>query len=635
MNRRDFIQTTGLTAVAAIAAGSTVAVAAETETPKAEVAVKTLPPRSEVKESDTWDLSKLFPDDKAWEDAFVAWQKKLDGYAAFRGHLGDSAEKLAECITFDLDLSRMGERLGVYAHLKVAEDQANGVYQRMMGRFMQVASKAGQVSSFIRPEILAIPSEKMDEFLASPALAPYKLLLARIIRFKPHTLDDKEERLLAMLGEFESTPSQIFHQLADTDIKFGAVKNDKGEMVELSNGSLSAFLDSPDRNVRKTAFHQFYAQYKAHEHTLAGTFAAAVTRDTFNARARNFKSALEGAMFPDNVPVAVYDNLIASVHRQLPALYHYYEVRRRKMGLKDIHFYDIYAPILAKKRTHRTWDQAVDTIEAALAPLGGQYVQTITAGLRGRWCDRYENRGKQSGAFSQGCYDGDPHILISYQPDVLDSMFTLAHEGGHSMHSYLSCKNQPYAYFDYTLFVAEVASTFNETLLSRYLIEKAQDKQERAFILNHEIDTMRATIFRQTMFADFEKLAHASAESGEPLTLDRIKQIYHSRLALYFGPDFALDADLDLECFRIPHFYRTFYVYKYATAISAAIALVDRVVGGGEKELNDYLTFLKGGCSKDPLDLLRSAGVDLEKPDCVDAALVRFDKLVKELDSLI
>lgn len=634
MNRRDFLQSTGLTAVAAVAAGSTVAVADEPK-PADQAPVKQLPARSQVKESDTWDLSKLFPSDKAWEKGFAEWTKRFDGYAAFRGHLGDSPEKLAECITFDLDLGRAGERLAVYAQLRTCEDQANSTYQRMMGRFMQEASKAAQASSFIRPEILAIPTEKIDEFLASPVLAPYKLMLTRIIRFKPHTLTTSEERLLAMLDEFEGTPSQIFHQLADTDIKFGAVKNEKGELVELSNGALMAFLDSPDREVRKTAFHQYFAQYKAHEHTFAGTFSAAVMRDTFNARARNFKSALEGALFPDNIPATVYDNLISSVHRALPALYRYYDVRRRKMGLNDIHFYDIYAPILANKRTHRTWDQAVDTIEAALAPLGNEYVQTLCAGLRGRWCDRYENRGKQSGAFSQGSYDGDPHILISYQPEVLDSMFTLAHEGGHSMHSYLSCKNQPYAYYDYTLFVAEVASTFNETLLSRYLIEKAEDKQQKAFILNHEIDSMRATIFRQTMFADFEKMAHASAESGEPLTLDRIKQLYHDRLALYYGPDFKLDADLDLECFRIPHFYRTFYVYKYATAMSAAISLVDRVVSGGPKELNEYLGFLKGGCSKDPLDLLRGAGVDLQKPDCVDAALARFDKLVKELDSLI
>jgi oligoendopeptidase F len=633
MDRRGFLQTTGLTAVAAVAARSVVAAPEATKTDDAPV--KKLPLRSEVKESDTWDLSRLFANDDAWEKAFTAWTKKLDGYAAFRGHLADSAEKLAECITFDLDIARAAEAIGVYAQLKTCEDQGNSTYQRMMGRYMQVASKAGQVSSFIRPELLAIPTEKMNEFLASPALAPYKLHLTRIIRFKPHTLTDNEERLLAMSEELAHTPSQIFHQLADTDIKFGFVKNEKGEMVELTNGSFSAFLDSSDRNVRKTAFHKFYEQIKAHEHTLAATLGAAITRDTFEAKARNFKSALDGAMFPDNVPTVVYDNLIASVHRQLPALHHYYDVRRRKLGLKDIHHYDCYVPLLPNMRVSRTWNEAVDTIVAALAPLGEEYCKTIGAGLRGRWCDRYENRGKQSGAFSNGCYDGDPCILISYQPDVLDSMYTLAHEGGHSMHSYYSAKNQPFAYYDYTLFVAEVASTFNETLMSRYLIEKARDKEERAFVLTHEIDTIRGTIFRQTMFADFEKLAHASAESGEPLTLDRFKELYNSRLKLYFGPDVTLDPELDLECFRIPHFYRTFYVYKYATAMSAAIALVDRVVNGGAKELNDYLTFLKGGCSKDPLDLLRGAGVDLEQPGCVDAALVRFDKLVKELDSLI
>jgi oligoendopeptidase F len=634
MDRRNFLQTTGLTAVAALATRSAVAQTA-VAAPETPPAVKKLPLRSEVKVSDTWNLSRLFANDEAWEKAFVAWQKTFDGYAAFQGKLGESAEKLAECITFDLDLSRAGDRLGVYAHLKVCEDQSNSVYQRMMGRFSQAATKANLAGSFIRPEILAIPQAKMDEFLASPALAAYKLLLTRILRFKPHTLSDKEERLLAMQAETADSPSLIFHQLADTDMRFGAVKNEKGELVELTNGSLSAFLNSPDRNVRATAFNQFYEQYKAYENTLAATFAAMVKRDTFNARARNFKSVLEGSLFPDNIPVSVYDNLLASIHRNLPALHHYFDVRRRKMGLKDIHFYDTYAPILAEQQMHHDWDQAVETIVAALDPLGSEYCKVIGAGLSGRWCDRYENRGKQSGAFSQGCYDGDPCILISYQPDVLDSMFTIAHEGGHSMHSYLSGKNQPYAYFDYTLFVAEVASTFNEALLNRYLLSRARDKKERAFLLNHEIDSIRQTIFRQTMFADFEKLAHASAESGEPLTVGRIKDLYNSRLKLYFGPDFKLDPALDLECLRIPHFYRTFYVYKYATAKSASIALAARVTGGGEAELNDYLTFLKGGCSKDPLDLLRGAGVDLEKPDCVDAALDHFGKLVQELDSLI
>jgi len=585
--------------------------------------------------SDTWNLSTLFPSDDAWEEAFAAWKKQIAGYAAFQGKLAESAEKLAECITFDLDVNRAGERLGNYAHLKVCEDQGNSVYQRMKGRFMQLASDAGQASSYIRPEILAIPSEKMDEFLQSPALAPYKRLMTQVLRFKPHTLSGKEERLLAMQSEMAGSPVQIFRQLNDTDMKFGTVKNDKGETIELSHAAYQAMLNSPNGEVRKNAFHKYYEQYTAHQNTLAATLCAQIQCDTYYAKARNFKSSLEAALFPDPVPVPVYDNLIASVHRQLPSLHHYYDVRRRKMGLKEIHHYDTYVPILSKMDSRHTWDEAVKIIVEALAPLGSEYCDVIGQGLRDRWCDRYENRGKQSGAFSNGSYDSNPFILVNYEPDVLESVFTLAHEGGHSMHSYFSCKTQPYAYYDYTLFVAEVASTFNETLLSRHLLENARSKQERAFLLNHEIDSIRATIYRQTMFAEFDKLAHASAESGEPLTVDRLKEIYHGLLALYFGPDFTIDPELDLECLRVPHFYRTFYVYKYATSMSAAIALVARVTGGGAKEVHDYLGFLKGGCSKDPLDLLRGAGVDLETPQCVDNALDRFGQLVKELDSLI
>jgi oligoendopeptidase F len=368
---------------------------------------------------------------------------------------------------------------------------------------------------------------------------------------------------------------------------------------------------------------------------LAASLGGSVQRDIYYAKARNYPSALEAALFPDQVPVSVYDNLIASIHRQLPALHRYYDLRRRKMKLKEIHHYDTYVPILAEQRTHYTWDEAVKVILAALEPLGSDYGGALRRGLESRWCDRYENRGKRSGAFSAGSYDGNPYILINYQPDVLDHVFTLAHEAGHSMHSYYSAKSQPYAYYDYPIFVAEVASTFDEQLLGRYLLSRARDKQQRAALLNRQIDAIRSTIFRQTMFAEFEKLAHASAESGEPLTLDRLKELYHGLLKLYFGPDFTLDAELDIECLRVPHFYRAFYVYKYATGMSAAMALVDRVTGGGRAELDDYLNFLKGGCSKDPLDLLRGAGVDMEKPERVDNALAQFGQMVKELDSLI
>jgi oligoendopeptidase F len=304
------------------------------------------------------------------------------------------------------------------------------------------------------------------------------------------------------------------------------------------------------------------------------------------------------------------------------------------MGLKEIHHYDTYVPMLPRLRTHHTWDEAVRLVLSAVEPLGNEYGTVLRGGYEGRWCDRYENRGKQSGAFSNACYDGHPYILMNYQPDVLDHVFTLAHESGHAMHSYFSGKTQPVAYYNYPIFVAEVASTFNEQLLSDYMLAHAQDKQERAFLLNRHIDAIRATIFRQTMFAEFEKLAHASAEAGEPLTLDRFKAIYHDLLRQYFGPDFTLDPQLDLECLRVPHFHRGFYVYKYATGMSAAMALVERI-HKGPQELNDYLNFLRGGCSKDPLDLLRGAGVDMEKPDRVDNALAQFGRMVEELDGLI
>ena len=632
MHRRKFLQTTGLGAAAAIVGRPAAATGANEAQP---APTKQLPKRSEVKPSDTWDLSSLFPSDQAWDEAFAAWQKRIDGYAAYSGRLAESPEKLAECLQFDLDMDRAGDRLGTYAMLKTSEDQANSVYQRMQGRFTQTASRAGQASSFIHPEILAIASAKMDEYLQAPVLAPYKLLLTRILRFKPHTLSEKEEKLLAMQSEMAGAAEHIFRQLNDTDIKFGTVKNEKRQPIELSHATFTGLLYSPDRDVRQAAFHTYYQQYTAHEHTLAASLNASVEHDVYYAKARNYPTALEAALFPDQVPVAVYDNLIASIHRQLPALHHYYDVRRRKMKLDQIHQYDTYVPILAKMRSRHTWDEAVKTVLTALKPLGSEYGGVLERGLNDRWCDRYENRGKRSGAFSAGSYDGNPYILMNYQPDVLDHVFTLAHEAGHSMHSYFSGKNQPFAYYQYSLFVAEVASTFNEQLLSQYLLTHARDNQERAFLLNRQIDAIRSTIFRQAMFAEFEKLAHASVEAGEPLTLDRIKEIYHGLLKLYFGPDFALDTELDLECLRVPHFYRAFYVYKYATGMSAAIALVARVTGGGRQELDDYLGFLKGGCSKDPLDLLRGAGVDMEEPGRVDSALAQFGRMVKELDSLL
>jgi oligoendopeptidase F len=597
--------------------------------------VKRIPDRSAIPVADTWDLSSLYPHDDAWETAFRKYESRIRGYERFRGQLGNGASVLADCLKFDLDLDRLADRLGNYAHLKTAEDQANSTYQRMLGRFQHAATRAGQAASYIRPEILALPAARIKQYLAAAELRPYRLLLQRILRYKKYTLGKKEEELLAMQGEMAQTARHAFRQLHDADLKFGLVTNDKGEQLELSNATFLHLLHSPQREVRRTAFHQYYDQFQAHENTLAATLSGSIQTDIYYARARGYDSALAAALYPDNVPPAVYDNLIASVRRHLPAVHHYYDLRRRKMRLKDIHHYDTYVPILTGREAQRTWRQAVELVVAALAPLGAAYVSVLERGLHARWCDRYPNRGKQSGAFSSGGYDGDPYILMNYKPELLEDVFTLAHEAGHSMHSHLSARSQPYAYYQYTIFVAEVASTFNEQLLSRHLLDQAQDDAERAYLVNREIDSIRATIVRQTMFAEFEQQTHALVESGEPLTVQALKDIYRRLLEAYFGPEFSLDDQLALECLRIPHFYRAFYVYKYATGLAAAIALSQRVLAGAPQELQDYLGFLKAGCSKDPLDLLRDAGVDMERPEPVDTALQHFQGLVAELDALL
>ncbi len=598
-------------------------------------APKTLPARSEVPAGDTWDLSTLFNSDDAWRQEFDAWEKRISEYETHRGKLGDSAQALAACLDFDYAFERQAERIGVYAFLRTSEDQTNADAQAMVARYQNVATRAGEAASYIRPEILAIPEDRMQAFLASSELEPYRLALKRLVRYRKYTLSPREEQLLAMQGEMAGAAGNAFRKLLDADLKFGHVRNEKGEEVELTNSTLMEFLQSPDREVRKTAFHQYYEQFRGHENTLAATLQGSIHKDVYYARARGYESALAMALYPDNVPQSVYDNLIAAVRQHLPALHTYYDVRRRKMGLPDIHHYDTYVPILTDLEVNRPWGEAVDLVAAAVAPLGEEYVSVLRKGLSGRWCDRYPNRGKQSGAFSSGSYDGDPYILMNYKSTVFDDVFTLAHEAGHSMHSYFSAKTQPFQYYDYTIFVAEVASTFNEELLSHYLLERAANDRERAYLINRAIDDIRGTIFRQTMFAEFEKLTHGMAEHGEPLTVKTLQEVYRQLLEAYFGPEFAIDEDLSRECFRIPHFYRAFYVYKYATGMSAAVALSRRVLEGGPRELNEYLGFLQGGCSKDPLDLLRGAGVDMEQPEPIHTALTHFAALVEELDTLL
>ena len=439
-----------------------------------------------------------------------------------------------------------------------------------------------------------------------------------------------------MQGEMAQAASHTFRQLLDADLEFGVVKDHEGTSIELSNSTFAQLLRSPERSVRRRAFELYYQQFGAHENTLAATLSGSIHKDIYYAKARGHTSALDSALFGDNIPRSVYENLIAAVRDKLPVVHRYFDVRRRKMELRQI-------PPLRHLCAHpeRAIDQA--NLEAggqrrsskSLEPLGSDYCGVLSEGLNQRWCDRYPNKGKRSGAFSCGSYDGDPYILMNYQPEVLDDMFTLAHEAGHSMHSYYSAKHQPFLYYDYVIFVAEVASTFNEQLLSHHLMQNVRSSEGRAFLVNRDIDAIRGTIVRQTMFAEYEKLTHEMAEAGEPLTLRALKDAYWSLLQDYFGPEFVLDQPMALEALRIPHFYQAFYVYKYATGLSAAVALSQRVLQGGPPEFKDYLGFLKGGSSKFPLELLRDAGVDMATPAPVTAALEYFENLVDELDELL
>lgn len=598
--------------------------------------MKHLPKRNKVAPQNTWDLSPLFKSDTAWMRAFNRLLAQAPMLAQFRGTLGRSPKALLACLAFQSAFEREAERLGEYAGLKCAEDVGDSTYQGLVARYMHLATTANELASYIAPEIQAIPSARMRTFLKDKRLAAYRLQLEKLLRYKPHILSEPEERLLAMQGETVESASRIFSQLNDADLSFGTLVNEHGETLPLTQGSFRAFLESHTRNVRKQAFGQFYAEYDAHKNTLAAALNASVLQDVYHARVRHFASAREAALFADKVPVSVYDNLIEAVHSQLDVVYRYFDVRRRALHLKSLHVYDTYVPLVRTVRHKTAYEDAARTVCDALAPLGKEYVHPLQEGLlRKRWVDRYENAGKQSGAFSSGSYDGPPYILLNYKGEVLDHVFTLAHEAGHSMHSYFSVRNQSFQDYRCSIFVAEVASTFNEQLLNAHMLGQSQDRETRAYLINREIDEIRGTLVRQTMFAEFERNIHAIVESGEPLTLERIREEYRALLALYFGPHVAIDDLLTLECFRIPHFYSAFYVYKYATGLSAAITLARAVLQGGDAERKRYLAFLQSGGSKFPLDQLRDAGVDLTSPAPVADAMAHFEALVDELETLV
>src|SRR5438876_2979811 len=562
----------------------------------------TVATRSEVPESDKWDLSHLFTDVGKWQEDFACLQRTYPKFQEWKGKVGESAQTLAAVLEFEESLELKMERVYHYASLQLAEDSANNEYQARIGQVQNLLTKIGEAAAFVVPEILAIDDEKFARFMADSALKDWRIKLQKIRRMKPHVLSEAEERILALGNVALSGYDDTFLQLTDVDMKFGALVDETGRERPLSQSSFSSFLVKRDPELRKRAFHQFYAEFRDHQYTLASSLAYSVKADVFHARARHYRSALEAALFPDDVPVAVYDGLIQSVRANLKPLFRYFDFRRRALGLPELHHYDTYIPLVPEIQTKFTFDEAIEMVLDAFAPLGKEYVQVLAEGLRSRrWCDRYENKGKRSGAFSSGSYDAPPYILMNYKQDVFADVYTLAHEAGHSMHSWFSQNSQLFQDYEYPIFLAEVASTFNEELLTHHLLQTTSDPKMRAYIINREIDDLRGTLFRQTMFAEFEKIIHAIEESDDALTLDVFKSEYHKLLEAYFAENFVLDPELDLECLRIPHFYHAFYVYKYATGISAAVALAQRVLSGESGSLAAYLNFLRSVGSRFPL----------------------------------
>lgn len=592
-------------------------------------------PRQEVATGDTWDLAPLYADDAAWEKDFVAVQQSYPEISQFRGTLADSPTRLLQALEAEKRIDLRVERLYHYASLRASEDASADINLEREGRLQNLLTKLGETSAFLAPEIQAIPDEIFAEFMDNPVLDPWHIRLRKLRRLRPHTLSEAEERLLALGHSALRGHRETFSQLTNVDMKFDPVTDENGVEQPLSQSAFSSFLVNPDPRVRQEAFHTFYREFGDHQFTLASSLASSVRADVFSARARHYPSALEKALFADDVPLAVYNNLITTVRANLEPLHHYYELRRKVLKLDEIHQYDTYVPMVGDLNTKLSFDQAVEMVLEALQPLGGDYVEALHQGFASRWCDRYENKGKRSGAFSSSSYGNPPYMLMNYKTDVFSDVYTLAHEAGHSMHSWYAQREQLFQNYDYPIFLAEVASTFNEELLTHHLLKKTSDARMRAYILNRQVDDIRGTVYRQTMFAEFEKIVHAMEEAGEALTLQSFQAVYHKLLEAFFGDDFTLDAELDLECLRIPHFYSAFYVYKYSTGMSAAVSLSEKVLTGQADAVSDYLGFLKSGGSQFPMPTLSRAGVEMSSPEPIQRTLDLFARRVTELEELL
>lgn len=594
----------------------------------------TIPERRDVPAGHRWNLERLSKDDASWDRDLKQLESMIDRIAAFRGSLAGSADSLFAALSFNKEYSMLDERLGYYAHLRQTEDEGDSAGRSRMGRYMMAATKGAGAWSWLTPELQRVPDASIKSWMAQERFAEFRVFLHKILRYKPHVLSEGEERLLALAADAATTPQEAFSVLTNVDLDFGAVQTPEGSRP-LSQSSFSSLMQHRDRNVRRSAYLQFYAEYDAHRNTLAQLYSGQCKLDHYQASVRNFGSSRAQALFADDVPESVYDNLVGTITEHLPLLHDYYAIRQRALKLDELRHYDVYVPLVGQVKVEHTWEQAVDIIGKALAPLGDEYVATLQGGLLGGWADRYENKGKRSGAFSAGSFSGDPYILMNYKDDVIRDVFTMAHEGGHSMHSYYAAAANPFMHYNYTIFEAEVASTFNEALLFKYMTETAKNAELKTYLLSSRIDDILATLFRQTMFAEYEHRAHALLESGEPLTVDVLRGEYRGLLRKYFGPAMHFEETSDLEGLRIPHFYNSYYVYKYATGISASIALSKKVLSGEKSATDNYYRFLRSGGSRFPIESLKVAGVDMSSPEPVKAACAEFGRLCGELKTAL
>lgn len=592
--------------------------------------------RNEVEQQYKWKIEDLYENDEQWQQEVEVINTLVDELKQYQGKLGDSAESLYSFLSLSDKVDELMERVYVYANQKFHEDTTNGTYQDLADKATNIMMTVNSALSFATPEILTIPEEKIRSFYEDKIeLLQYQRMIEEIMKDKPHTLSSEMEELLAQTAEIADGPDNTFSMLNNADIKFPTIKGEDGEEIEITHGRYTKLMESTDRRVRKETFEGLYSSYKKLKNTIASLYSTNVKKDIFYAKVRKFDSSLESALNGSRIPVDVYKNLIEAVHENLPAMYKYMEIRKKALKVDELHMYDIYAPIVSDFKMEVSFDEAKQIVKEGLKPLGEEYLSILQEGFDNGWIDIYENEGKRSGAYSWGAYGTHPFVLLNFQNN-LNNTFTLAHEMGHAIHSYYSDKNQPITYAGYRIFVAEVASTCNEALLMAHLIANAKDKKEKAYLINYHLEQFRGTLYRQTMFAEFEMLTHQMAEEGQALTAETLSALYYDLNKKYYGDNVVIDEDIAMEWARIPHFYRNFYVYQYATGYSAAIALSKRILEKGESAVDEYIhNFLCGGSSKDPIDLLKGAGVDMSSKEPVEQALKVFADLVDQLEELI